>query len=113
MRHLRKALHTQCLQYIRAIARYFPKDTRVSQPRGGYVLWIEMNRAVHALNLFQSAIEEKIGISPGPLFSRDDQYGHCMRLSFGQAFTPEIEKALKTLGRLVHQAIQQHGDGAV
>lgn len=107
MRHLRKALHTQCLQYIQAIARYFPKDTRVSQPRGGYVLWVEMNRAVHALTLFQSAIGEKISISPGPLFSMDDRYGHCMRLSFGQSFTPEIEKALRTLGRLVHQAIQE------
>lgn len=104
MRHLRKALHTQSLQYIQAIAKYFPKDTRVTQPRGGYVLWVEMNRAVHAFTLFQSAIEEKISISPGPLFSMDERYGHCMRLSFGQTFTPEVDRALRTLGRLVHQA---------
>ena len=109
MRHLRKALHTQSLQYIQAISRYFPADTRVTQPRGGYVLWLEMNPALNAFTLFQSAIEEKISISPGQIFSMDERYSHCMRLCFGMPYTPAVDKALKTLGRLVHQAIQKSG----
>jgi DNA-binding transcriptional MocR family regulator len=104
MRHLRKALHTQSLAYIQGIARYFPPDTRVTQPRGGYVLWVEMNRAVHSFELFRSAIEEKISISPGQLFSLDQRYGHCMRISFGLPYTAAIDKALKVLGKLVREA---------
>jgi DNA-binding transcriptional MocR family regulator len=105
MRQLRKALHTQSLAYIQAIARYFPPDTRVTQPKGGYVLWVEMNRTVHSAALFQAAIEQKISISPGQLFSLDQRYNHCMRLSFAMPYTPAIDKALKTLGGLVCEAI--------
>ena len=104
MRQLRKALHTQSLAYIDAIARYFPPDIKVTQPKGGYVLWLEMNRAVQSLALFQAAIEEKISISPGQLFSLDQRYSHCMRISFGLPYTPAIDKALRTLGKLVREA---------
>jgi DNA-binding transcriptional MocR family regulator len=104
MRQLRKALHTQSLAYIEAIARYFPPDIRVTQPRGGYVLWVEMNRSVQSAALFHAALAEKISISPGQLFSVDQRYGHCMRISFGLPYTPAIDKALKTLGKLVREA---------
>lgn len=104
MRQLRKALHTQSLAYIEAIARYFPPDIRVTQPKGGYVLWVEMNRSVQSLALFHAAMAEKISISPGQLFSVDQRYGHCMRISFGLPYTPAIDKALKTLGKLVREA---------
>jgi DNA-binding transcriptional MocR family regulator len=104
MRQLRKALHTQSLAYIEAIARYFPPDTKVTQPKGGYVLWVEMNRSVRSLALYQAAIEEKISFSPGQLFSVDQRYSHCMRICFGQPYTPAVDKALKTLGKLVREA---------
>jgi DNA-binding transcriptional MocR family regulator len=65
------------------------------------VLWVELNRAVQSLALFQAAIEEKISISPGQLFSLDQRYSHCIRISFGLPFTPAIENALRTLGALV------------
>lgn len=106
MRQLRKALHTQSLAYIAAIARYFPADTRVTQPQGGYVLWVELNRSVHSLALFQAAIGEKISISPGQLFSLDQRYSHCIRISFGLPFTREIDGALRTLGSLVRSQTQ-------
>lgn len=104
MRQLRKALHTQSLAYIQAIAKYFPPDTKVTQPRGGYVLWVEMNAGVHSFALFESAIEEKISISPGALFSVDKRYSHCMRICFGLPYTPAIDKALRILGKLVKEA---------
>jgi DNA-binding transcriptional MocR family regulator len=38
LRKMRTTLHANCLQYIRAICNYFPDDTRVSRPQGGFVL---------------------------------------------------------------------------
>ena len=38
LKNLRKALHTQCLRYMQAIIEYFPADTKISRPHGGFVL---------------------------------------------------------------------------
>lgn len=101
MRHLRKALHMQSLLYLQAIAEFFPEDTKVTQPQGGYVLWLELHKNVDAFALFQSALRHQIGIAPGPLFSARAHYTNYIRLSFGAPFTSTIEKSLRTVGKLV------------
>lgn len=103
MRKLRKALHTQCLRYLQAIAAYFPDDTRVSRPQGGYVLWVEMNEKVDAFSLYKRALQHDILISPGQIYSAQASYPNYIRLSFGAPFTPEIDESLKTLGKLVFE----------
>ena len=60
MRNLRKALYTQSLLYTRAIAEYFPESTKVSQPKGGYVLWIELDKGNDAFELFKLGIKYHI-----------------------------------------------------
>ncbi|BAV09521.1 DNA-binding transcriptional regulator, MocR family, contains an aminotransferase domain [Filimonas lacunae] len=101
MRNLRKALHTQCLLYTQAIARFFPPDTKVSRPAGGFVLWIEMNEAVNTMELFHEALDHGISIAPGQLFNADGRFNHHIRISFGSTYNTTIEKSLQTLGRLV------------
>ncbi len=103
MRHLRKALHTQCLRYIQAITEYFPADTKVSRPAGGYALWVEMNKNINAFALYQEAMHEKISIAPGQIFSSDARYTNFMRLSFGMPYTSEIDHCMKVLGGLVYK----------
>lgn len=103
LRHLRKALHTQCLRYWQAIAEFFPPETRVSQPQGGYVLWLELPESVDAFQLYRRARQHQISISPGQLFSTDGGFSHHIRLSFGMPFEPKMEQSLQTLGRLVAQ----------
>ncbi|MBS1636003.1 MAG: PLP-dependent aminotransferase family protein [Bacteroidetes bacterium] len=105
MRQLRKALYTQCLLYTQAITTYFPPDTKVSRPQGGYVLWVEMNRKVNAFDIFQEAMEHHISIAPGQIFSTDARFENCMRISFGMPYSKEIDRSLKTLGTLVKEAI--------
>ncbi len=51
-RHLRKlryALEGQQANMLAAIARHFPAQTRVSQPSGGYFLWLELPEQMDAL----------------------------------------------------------------
>jgi DNA-binding transcriptional MocR family regulator len=40
---------------LAAIARHFPAQTRVSQPSGGYFLWLELPEQMDALKLFHMA----------------------------------------------------------
>ncbi|MBC7915343.1 MAG: PLP-dependent aminotransferase family protein [Pyrinomonadaceae bacterium] len=106
LRNIRKALYTQCLRYIQAISEYFPEDSKISEPKGGYVLWIEMNKKVNAFKLYQSALKYNISIAPGQIFSTDGQFSNCIRISFGIPFTKEIDQCLKILGTLVKDIIK-------
>ena len=103
MRNLRKALHTQCMRYTQAIAEYFPPDVKVSRPAGGYVLWIELDKRVDAYELYKKALGNNISISPGQIFSTDSRFTNFIRISFGMPYDDEIDKSLKTLGKLINK----------
>jgi DNA-binding transcriptional MocR family regulator len=101
LRKLRKELYTQCLRYIQAIAEYFPDDIKISEPKGGYVLWIELNSKINAFKLYQAALKFNISIAPGQIFSTDGRFSNCIRISFGIPFNPEMDHCLKILGTLI------------
>lgn len=101
MRHLRKALYTQCLRYTQAIATYFPPGTKISRPQGGYALWVELDKKVNAFELYQLAIEQNISIAPGQIFSVDGRFNNFIRISFGLAFDEVVEESFRVLGKLI------------
>lgn len=103
LRHLRKALYTQSLRYLQAITEYFPEDTRVTRPQGGFTFWIEMNKKVNAYKLHKRALKQGIGIAPGQIFSSQGRFGNCFRISYGEPWSSEIEAGLQTLGRLMKE----------
>ncbi len=106
LRRLRQSLHSNSLQYIRAIGEYFPEGTKVSHPQGGFILWLELDKKIDTYQLYQEALLHKISIAPGAMFSLQERYQNCMRLSYGMPWTPLLEKALKKLGGLVKEMTQ-------
>ncbi|WPU97786.1 PLP-dependent aminotransferase family protein [Mucilaginibacter sp. cycad4] len=106
MRHLRKALYTQCLRYTQAIATHFPPGTKISRPQGGYALWVELDKKVNAFELYQLAIQQNISIAPGQIFSVDGRFTNFIRISFGLAFDEVVEESFKVLGKLVRNLAQ-------
>ncbi len=102
LRKLRQTLHTNSLQFTRAIGEYFPENTKLSNPKGGFILWLELDEKIDTYQLYQEAMNHKISIAPGTIFTLQDRYKNCMRLSYGMQWKPEIEKALKKLGSLAN-----------
>ncbi|BDM23426.1 TPA: GntR family transcriptional regulator MpaR [Pseudomonas putida] len=103
-RHLRKlryALEGQQANMLAAIARHFPAQTRVSQPSGGYFLWLELPEQMDALKLFHMALAQGISIAPGPIFSPTRRFGNCIRLNYGTPWNEGAERAMETLGRII------------
>ena len=88
-----------------AVARHFPSGTKVTRPTGGFVLWVELPLAVDALRLGDDAMQAGISIAPGPLFSPRQDYRNCIRLSCGTPWSPAIEAAFRTLGRLASEQL--------
>jgi DNA-binding transcriptional MocR family regulator len=100
LRKLRQTLHSNSLQFIRTIGEHFPEGTKVTNPTGGFILWLELPKHIDAYNLYQEAIQHKISIAPGSMFTLQDRYKNCIRLSYGMQWKPEVERALKKLGVL-------------
>jgi DNA-binding transcriptional MocR family regulator len=103
LKNLRKALHTQCLRYVQAIIKYFPADTNVSRPHGGFVLWVELNKKINTFRLRTEAMKHHISIVPGKIFSVNCNYSNCIRISFGKPWNDDVDYALMVLGKLVKQ----------
>jgi DNA-binding transcriptional MocR family regulator len=103
LRRIRRILMTQVQQMSSAVGQYFPAGTKVTRPQGGYVLWVELPRFVDSLDLHRRALQEKISIAPGPIFSAKQRYKNFIRLSCGQSWSEKIENAVRTLGSLVGQ----------
>jgi DNA-binding transcriptional MocR family regulator len=100
LRRLRHTLHTNSLQYLRAISEYFPSGTKVSHPQGGFLLWLELQRKIDTVDLFEKALKQKISIAPGRMFTLRKQYNNCLRLSYGLQWNDKVDKALRILGDL-------------
>jgi DNA-binding transcriptional MocR family regulator len=100
LRQLRGVLAAQHATALRAISRSFPAGTRVTQPEGGYFLWLELPQGIDALALHRLALSHDISIAPGHLFSADRRFRHHVRLNVGHPSQAQIEPALKTLGKL-------------
>jgi len=100
LRQVRSAYARQVVLMTRAVSKYFPEGTRVTQPRGGFVIWVELPKAVDALSLCQQALEHGISIAPGPIFSASGKYQHCIRLNCAQPWNDALDKALMTMGRM-------------
>ncbi len=101
LKNIRKALHTQCLRYVQAIMNYFPADTKISRPHGGFVLWVELNKKVNTFKLRAEAMKHHISIVPGKIFSASCNYNNCIRISFGKPWNEDVDYGLLMLGKLI------------
>lgn len=101
LRKLRSELHSSSLHFTRAIAEYFPEGTKVSQPQGGFMLWLELDKKIDVADVYDIAIAQKISIAPGRMFTLQPQFNNCMRLSYGFKWNAVIEDKLKRLGRIL------------
>jgi len=97
---LRRTYRRQVESMQAAVSRYFPASTRIAQPQAGYVLWIELPEGIDTTRLHDRALRERLSYVPGELFSASGMYRNCLRLNCGNPHTPEIDDAIRRLGRI-------------
>ncbi|MFY9925705.1 MAG: PLP-dependent aminotransferase family protein [Opitutaceae bacterium] len=105
LRRIRSCLQERMRAVREAVRTYFPRGTHVTEPAGGFVLWVELPSCVDALKLRIDALEEKISIAPGPMFSVRHGFRNHLRIHAGLPWTGALEKAIQTLGRLAEGQI--------
>jgi DNA-binding transcriptional MocR family regulator len=90
---------------IQCIKQYFPKDTRISFPQGGYILWVELNKDYDAVKLAYQCKEGEVSIAPGTLFSATGKYRNCMRLNFSEKTAVEREQGIRQLAFYINKQV--------
>ena len=71
-------------QLTHMLQTYFPKGTRISAPRGAYILWVELPGDVDTLLLNKRLLQHKIQIAPGVIFSASGKYRNCLRINYAR-----------------------------
>jgi DNA-binding transcriptional MocR family regulator len=99
LRTLRKVYHNKVYSLVDSLYRYFPKGTRVSEPQGGFVVWVELPGEASGYDLFRSALKKGISTAPGNLFSATGNFKNCIRLN-AACWSAKHDDAVKTLGRI-------------
>lgn len=100
LRSLRRVFTDQIAVARDLAARHFPEGTRVSRPQGGFVLWLELPAGSDSHQLYNRALERRISILPGLIFSNSDKFRHCIRISCGKPWDDRARNAFAELGAM-------------
>jgi len=100
LRRIRRAYARRVASMSHAVRRFFPEETRLTRPSGGFVLWVQLPETVDSLELYRRALKAGIAITPGYLFSATEQYRNFVRLNAAN-WSDEAERAIERLGQMV------------
>jgi len=100
LKRMRNTLKSQVETYGMNILKHFPQGTKITNPKGGFVLWAELPEQVDTMHMYEIAMQEKISFSPGGMFTTQEKYNNCLRLNCGYPYDDRMDKALKKLGNL-------------
>ncbi len=108
-RHLRKVTaiyRRQVERMTELMAEHFPPETRITRPQGGFLVWAQLPEKIDAVELHHLAIQSGISICPGVVFCPTGKYRNCIRINCGMVWTPQVEQAIPTLGKLIVRLMQ-------
>ena len=83
------------------LKKYFPEGTNATQPKGGFVTWIELPVSLDGTKLYYQALAEGISITPGEIFSPTRQFKNFIRLNYAIVREENMEFAIKKLAQLL------------
>ncbi|MCY1541603.1 2-aminoadipate transaminase [compost metagenome] len=94
-------------QMVDWVTRYFPTGTRISQPRGGFMLWIELATGFDSQRLNRLLLPHKVQIAPGSIFSAAGKYRNCLRINYAAKPSAQLEEAVHRVGESVAELLAE------
>lgn len=90
------------------VSQHFPAGTRVSQPQGGFMLWVEMPQGFDSQRLNRLLAPHKVQVAPGSIFSAAGKYRNCLRMNFAALHGEGVETAVCRVGETVSALLAEH-----
>ena len=106
LRQLQRSARENCAFFINAIIESFPPETLLSQPSGGYVLWVCLPNNINALDVQKLAQQQDMAIMPGGVCSNTDHFDNYFRINFAMPWNDKVKEAIGELGKIVFSLLQ-------
>ncbi len=87
------------------IGKYFPEETKVTNPTGGMFFWVELPKSIDTTELLPIAVKKDVAFVPGAAFHPDGTGQNTMRLNFSKSNEEEIEEGFKRLGKVIEEQL--------
>lgn len=100
LRKIRGAYARKASLMAQAICAHFPEGTRVIEPAGGFVMWVQLPGKLDSLELYREAQRAFITIAPGYIFSPTHQFNDFIRLNTA-CWSDHAEQDLIRLGKVI------------
>jgi DNA-binding transcriptional MocR family regulator len=107
--HLRylKELNRQRREIARkVIDQYFPEETIVWIPEGGFLLWVEVPPAIDIEAVYHAALQNNVAFSRGKaFFTTPETKVSSMRINCSRPTTNQLVQGLETLGKILSDKV--------
>ncbi len=102
-----KALNRQRREIAKEIIeKFFPPETIIWIPEGGFLLWVEVPLWIDIEAAYQAALLENVAFSRGKSFFANPKAKiSAMRINCSRPTTDELIQGLETLGKILQQSL--------
>jgi len=100
LRKIRRAYAQKVQLMSQAILAHFPEGTRITEPGGGFVLWVQLPEKLGSMRLYQEALKAFIAIAPGYIFSPTHKFDDFIRLN-AACWSDKAEVDIARLGKVI------------
>ncbi|WGQ12040.1 PLP-dependent aminotransferase family protein [Pedobacter gandavensis] len=107
IRSFRMKLASQCYQTMELISTHFPEKTLISTPKGGYSIWLKMEKEIDMVRFHGHCEEIGVRFTPGYTFSYSNAFEQYFRIVFAVKYTPFRENVLKQAGLFAGSILQE------
>jgi len=104
LRTIRRAYARKVELLSRSVAANFPEGTRITEPQGGFVLWVQLPGRLDSILLYREAQKSFITIAPGYIFSPSRKFDDFVRLN-AASWSDRTEGDVARLGKLVARLV--------
>ncbi len=106
LRKIRNAYSQKASFMAQAICTHFPAGTRVIEPAGGFVMWVQLPGKLDSLELYREAQKAFITIAPGYIFSPTHKFNDFIRLNTA-CWSDRAEQDLIRLGKVIANLLRE------
>ncbi|AOT69292.1 aminotransferase-like domain-containing protein [Geosporobacter ferrireducens] len=97
----RKQLKKRCFFMLRLLDMYFSDIATWNIPKGGFYIWLKINKSIPIEKVFHHALKDNILINPGDIYSF--KKNNCIRLSYSYASNQDMEDGLIKLSNIIRK----------
>jgi DNA-binding transcriptional MocR family regulator len=101
LHRLRRVLRGTVERFAFEVAERFPAGTRISQPEGGFLLWVRLPEGSDTVELQARALARGLSVAPGPAFSASGDFRDCLRINAGYRWSERTREALDLVAGMI------------